>query len=81
MSVKTTSNFIRVGVQLNERQINRLRDITARLGIPQNRLMVAVADCITDEEAISLNERYAHVKAADVAAKMTERFPKQQSDV
>ena len=59
--------FTRIGVQFNERQITRLRSISARLGIPQSRLMCAVADVLTDEEIESIMSRYALVKAKEGA--------------
>lgn len=60
----------RASVSINERQLQKLKDLTARLKISQTDFIGACIDVMDDHEVLSILSRYQGIKRADRAAKL-----------
>ena len=54
-----------IGLHLNARQLKRVQSLCISLGVPRNRLFSAVADTISEEEALELLRRLQIVKQVE----------------
>jgi hypothetical protein len=63
-----------IGLELSERQQARLRDLRARMGVPQSRFLCACAEVVTDEEVVEIMRRYGEVKGREHAERIQARY-------
>lgn len=61
----TKDESVNVGLRLNSRQLGRVQELCSRMGVPRNRLFSAVADTISEEEALELLRRLQIVKQVE----------------